>query len=196
MRSFLHGESSLWMGHLDMVLNSTMYWKTVDDNDDGDRYPDIKYGNAVGIPPDRVGTDLDGVFVNQDADNDGAPDTNRNLNRLPDYEEPFLMFDVEPNSYVYGLDRNNNDDPDQREDDAEVDYPYEHDEGRLPPVRAVASDATLVRRRRPLRHRGNCRQRAQPLNLCPVELSAPGRGKAQKPVFRERLAQDSGRHRR
>ena len=128
MRSFLHNESSLWLSHLDGLLNGTMYWQTVDDNDDGDRYPDIKYGNAPGVPRDRVGTDLDGVFVNQDIDNDGAPDTNRNLNRLPDYEEPFLMFDVEPNSYVYGLDRNNNDEPDQREDDAEVDYPYEYDE--------------------------------------------------------------------
>ena len=128
MRTFLHYENSLWLSHLDGLLNSTMYWQTIDDNDDGDRYPDIKYGNAPGIPRDRVGTDLDGVFVNQDVDNDGAPDTNRNLNRLPDYEEPFLMFDVEPNSYVYGLDRNNNDEPDQLEDDAEVDYPYEHDE--------------------------------------------------------------------
>ncbi len=128
MRTFLHSESSFWMSHLDGLLNSSMYWQTVDDNDDGDRYPDIKYGNAPGIPRDRVGTDLNGVFVNQDTDNDGAPDTNRNFNRLPDFEEPFLMFDVEPNSYVYGLDRNNNDEPDQREDDAEVDYPYEHDE--------------------------------------------------------------------
>ncbi len=128
MRTFLHFENSFWLSHLDGTLNDYMYWQTVDDNDDGDRYPDIKYGNAPGVPRDRVGTDLDGVWVNQDTDNDGAPDTNRNLNRLPDYEEPFLMFDVEPNSYVYGLDRNNNDEPDPREDDAEVDYPYEYDE--------------------------------------------------------------------
>ena len=128
MRSFLHYENSLNRSHLDGLLNDYMYWQTVDDNEDGDRYPDIKYGNAPGIPPDRVCTDLDGVWVNQDTDNDGAPDTNRNLNRLPDYEEPFLMFDVEPNTYVYGLDRNNNDEPDLREDDAEVDYPYEYDE--------------------------------------------------------------------
>ena len=128
MRTFLHFENSFWLSHLDGTLNDYMYWQTVDDNDDGDRYPDIKYGNPPGVPRDRVGTDLDGVWVNQDTDNDGAPDTNRNLNRLPDYEEPFLMFDVEPNSYVYGLDRNNNDEPDPREDDAEVDYPYEYDE--------------------------------------------------------------------
>ena len=128
MRSFLHFESPLLLSHLDGLLNNYMYWQLVDDNEDGDRYPDIKYGNAPGIPPDRIGTDLDGVWVNQDTDNDGAPDTNRNLNRLPDYEEPFLMFDVEPNTYAYGLDRNNNDEPDHREDDPEVDYPYEHDE--------------------------------------------------------------------
>ncbi len=59
---------------------------------------------------------------------DGVPDTNRDLDRIPDYEEPFLMFDVEPNEYVYGLDRNNNDEPDRREDDGEVDYPYDYDE--------------------------------------------------------------------
>ncbi len=120
LRSYVLGGSA--------VLNNMAYWRLVDDNEDGDIYPDIKLGNLVGIPRDNVGTDLDGVWLGQDADNDGAPDTNRNLNRLPDYQEPFLMFDVEPNSYAYGLDRNNNDEPDHREDDAEVDYPYEHDE--------------------------------------------------------------------
>jgi hypothetical protein len=128
MRSFLPFEISHEQGHLDGLLNDYMYWQLVDDNEDGDRYPDVKYGNAPGIPGDGVGTDVDGVWVNQDTDNDGAPDTNRNLNRLPDYEEPFLMFDVEPNTYVYGLDHNNNDEPDVREDDGEVDYPYEYDE--------------------------------------------------------------------
>ena len=120
LRSYVVGGSA--------VLNSIAYWRLVDDNEDGDIYPDIKLGNLVGIPRDNVGTDLDGVWLGQDADNDGAPDTNRNLNRLPDYQEPFLMFEVEPNSYAYGPDRNNNDEPDHREDDAEVDYPYEDDE--------------------------------------------------------------------
>ena len=120
LRSYVVGGSA--------VLNNTAYWRLVDDNEDGDIYPDIKLGNLVGIPRDNVGTDLDGVWLGQDADNDGAPDTNRNLNRIPDYQEPFLMFDVEPSSYAYGLDHNHNDEPDHREDDAEVDYPYEHDE--------------------------------------------------------------------
>ena len=127
-RSYKHWESTFWRGHLQGLLNNYIYWRTVDDNDDGDRYPDIRHGALVGMLIDQVGTDLDGVFLNQDEDNDGAPDTNRNLNRIPDYEEPFLMFDVEPNAYVYGLDRNNNDEPDRREDDGEVDYPYDYDE--------------------------------------------------------------------
>ena len=120
LRSYVVGGSA--------ILNNTAYWYLVDDNEDGDIYPDIKLGNLIGVPRDNVGTDLDGVWLGQDTDNDGAPDTNRNLNRIPDYQEPFLMFDVEPNSYSYGFDRNHNDEPDHREDDAEVDYPYEHDE--------------------------------------------------------------------
>ncbi len=128
MRNYLNTASSLWLGHLDLALNNTMYWQLVEDNEDGDVYPDIRYGNAVGVPVDRVGTDLNGVWMGQDEDGDGTPDTNRNLNRTPDYEEPFLMFDVEPNTYAYGLDRNHNNEPDHREDDREVDYPYDHDE--------------------------------------------------------------------
>ena len=127
MRNYLN-TASLWLGHLDLALNNTMYWQLVDDNEDGDVYPDIRYGNPVGVPVDRVGTDLNGVWMGQDEDGDGTPDTNRNLNRTPDYEEPFLMFDVEPNAYAYGLNRNHNNEPDHREDDREVDYPYDHDE--------------------------------------------------------------------
>ena len=71
------------------VLNKTAYWRLVDDNEDGDIYPDIKLGNLIGVPRDNVNTDLDGIWLGQDADNDGPPDTNRNLNRIPDYQEPF-----------------------------------------------------------------------------------------------------------
>ena len=58
---------------------------------------------------------MDGVFLSQDGNNDGIPDTNRNFNRIPDWNEPFLMYESDPNEYVYGLDRNNNDEPDRRE---------------------------------------------------------------------------------
>ena len=127
-RAYLHWESAFWLGHLQGMLNDYMYWQTVDDNDDGDQFTDINYGTQLGFNTTHVGTDVDGVFLDQDEDHDGIPDTNRDLDRIPDYDEPFLMFDVEPNDYAYGLDRNNNDEPDRREDDGEVDYPYDYDE--------------------------------------------------------------------
>ena len=112
--------------------NSTMVWRLVQDNEDGDRYPDVALGPILGSPATtREGCntfDCDGTFPGQDADNDGVTDTNRNLNSLPDYEEPFLMYDVDPNDFVYGMDRNNNDEPDFREDDYDADYPYDHDQ--------------------------------------------------------------------
>ncbi len=113
--------------NLDGMLNDTVYWDLVEDNDDGDRFPDRRYGNVVGFTNDSAAFDLDGIHLNQDVDNDGLPEINRDGDDFPDYDEPFLMFDVEPNSYVYGLDRNNNDEPDLREDDGLVDYPYDPD---------------------------------------------------------------------
>ena len=114
--------------------NSTMVWRLVQDNEDGDRYPDLSLGATPGSPGSSDSAaacrnfDCDGVFPGQDADKDGIVDTNRNLNQLPDYEEPFLMYEVDPNDFVYGLDRNNNDEPDIREDDYEADYPYDPDQ--------------------------------------------------------------------
>ncbi len=40
---------------------------------------------------DQVGTDLNGVFLDQDVNKDGAPDTKRDLDRIPDYDEPFVQ---------------------------------------------------------------------------------------------------------
>ena len=110
------------------MMNETIYWDLVEDNDDGDRLPDRRMGNIVGFTNDSQDYDLDGVHLAQDDDNDGFPDTNRDGDQIPDYEEPFLMYDVEPNIYFYGLDRNNNDEPDAREDDGQVDYPYDPDQ--------------------------------------------------------------------
>ena len=109
------------------LANSTIIWRLVQDNEDGDRYPDILLGNVLGSP--QAGAkDLDGVFLGQDEDNDGIVDTDRNFNGIPDYDETFMMYRVEPNEYVYGLDRNHNDEPDQREDDWVADYPYDPDQ--------------------------------------------------------------------
>ncbi len=112
------------------LSNSTVIWRLVQDNEDGDRYPDVLLGNVLGSP--QAGArDLDGVFLGQDEDNDGIVDTDRNFNGIPDYDETFMMYAVEPNEYVYGLDRNHNDEPDQREDDWVADYPYDPDQRGL-----------------------------------------------------------------
>ena len=95
MRTFLDSGSR----HLDGRSNHTVYWRTVEDNDDGDRYPDQNLGYLVGVVPSRQNYDVDGVFPSRDVDHDGTPDTNRNLNAVPDYDEPFLLYDVEPNDY-------------------------------------------------------------------------------------------------
>ena len=128
MRNFVDMESGLWETNLASMANTTVYWDLVEDNEDGDRYPDFRLGNLLGMPFDSQHYDPDGVFPGQDDDVDGFPDTNRNGNTTPDYEEPFLMYYVEPIDYVYGLDRNNNDQPDAREDDLDFDYPYDLDQ--------------------------------------------------------------------
>ncbi|MCY3738814.1 MAG: hypothetical protein OXG13_20610 [Gemmatimonadaceae bacterium] len=107
-------------------FNSTLRLMMVDDNDDDDRFPDSWFQQYIsGFV--HEGVDADGIFPGKDLDGDGRPDTNRNGNRLPDYLEPFLMYDVESDDYVYDLDMNNNDRPDSREDDPEPDYPYAED---------------------------------------------------------------------
>ncbi len=98
------------------AMNPEFVNDTIDDNDDGD------------ILPDMYERPWNGVYVGQDRDNDGLPDVNRDGDALPDYVEPLLMYEVEPNEFVYGLDRNNNDEPDYREDDVERDYPYDPDQ--------------------------------------------------------------------
>ena len=101
------------------LKNKTTFFSLVEDNDDGDANPE---GLIRGSPPRDLA-----VFPGQDADNDGIPDTNRNINGLPDFLEPFLMYNVDPDEYVYGLDFNNNDVVDEREDDRKDDLPYDRD---------------------------------------------------------------------
>ncbi len=128
MRAYVQGEYSLNGGVLDALANDTVYWHLVQDNEDGDRYPDVRIGKILGTPKDDQFVDPDGVFPGRDADRDGLPDTNRNLNGVPDYHEPFLQYYVESNEFEYGLDRNNNDEPDHLEDDPDADYPYDADQ--------------------------------------------------------------------
>ena len=107
-------------------FNSTVRLMMVDDNDDNDRFPDSWFQQYIAGFVNE-GVDADGVFPGKDEDGDGRPDTNKNGNQLPDYLEPFLMYTVESDDYVYDLDLNNNDRPDGREDDPEPDYPYPED---------------------------------------------------------------------
>ena len=85
----------------------------VEDNDDRDEWADA--------------VDQDGVFPGLDEDRDGVIDTNVNRNGIPDYLEPFLMYYVDPDDFVYGDDFNNNGVVDAREDDNRPDYPYNLD---------------------------------------------------------------------
>lgn len=116
------------LGPLGAMANETMYWDLVQDNEDGDAYPDRRSGTLRAFPRDRKGDDRNDVLIGVDEDQDGLPDTNRNFNGLPDYLEPFLLYHVEANGYRYGLDRNNNDEPDAIEDDLDWDYPYDFDQ--------------------------------------------------------------------
>ena len=69
-----------YAGRMAGMVNSSMYWDLIQDNEDGDRYPDRSSGDTVGQPQNRTGKDPDGVDVGLDADRDGLPDTNRNRN--------------------------------------------------------------------------------------------------------------------
>ena len=71
------------------MTNDSIIWRLVQDNEDGDRWPDIAAGNVLGSPQQGgggrvapVNPDQDGVFPGQDKDKDGLIDTDRNFNGL------------------------------------------------------------------------------------------------------------------
>jgi len=100
----------------------------IEDNDDDDVYPDtMPVNRTIGAYNIYSHEDPDGVFPGNDADNDGLADNNKNNNDIPDYDEAFLMFDVDPDEFVFGNDFDNNNIPDFREDDMKFDTPYELD---------------------------------------------------------------------
>jgi len=107
-----------------VAYNNTLLHRMVEDNDDNDRYPDSWY---IYFDKKQAQMDIDGVFPGLDDDHDGVPDTNRNLNQEPDYLEPFLMYDADPQEFDYGVDFNHNDVIDSRENDWEADLPYDPD---------------------------------------------------------------------
>ena len=123
--------------------NNTVRLPLVEDNDDDDQYPDTMVEqNAMGYNIISA-EDPDGVFPGNDADHDGISDNNKNNNNIPDYDEPFLMFDADRDEFVFGNDYNNNNIPDFREDDMKLDTPYDLDRQghhimlRYTPIRSV-----------------------------------------------------------
>lgn len=102
------------------------------DNDDEDEYPDDSFSDQgrfqPNIPGSYSGGRSGGVFPGLDADGDMAPDNDRDRNGVPDWTEPFLLYDSDPAEFVYGIDFNNNAQPDFRENDDLPDYPIRKDQ--------------------------------------------------------------------
>jgi hypothetical protein len=97
-------------------MNNTMMIESVDDNDDKDRFPDFHMFSSV--------RDMNGIFPGLDTNGNQRPDINENENLVPDYSEPFLLYNVDPDEYSFGDDFNQNHVIDNREDDDKPDYPY------------------------------------------------------------------------
>ena len=99
------------------------FYEFVDDNDDQDRFPDwIRFGSTH----DRA------IFPGWDQNNDFISDFNQNdnataANIIPDYDEPFLRYNVDRPEFLFGIDLNNNNWIDRFEDDDLPDYPYKPD---------------------------------------------------------------------
>ena len=131
--------------YFDEFIPALKEFELVDDNDDLDPWPDswehddpldLRFQNDVTEAAIEVKENLFpgslrdvgfGVFPGLDDNGDGIFDTNVNNNLLPDYQEPFLMYFVESEDFVYGDDFNNNGVVDSRENDNKPDYPYERD---------------------------------------------------------------------
>ena len=110
-------------GAVDYGNKQTSVYEFVDDNDDQDRYPDWtrRYTGPTKYLTDPA------VFPGLDENNDDVSDFNQNDNQQPDYEEPFLKYDVDPPEFLFGTDMNNNTVIDRFENDSEPDYPYKRD---------------------------------------------------------------------
>ncbi len=105
------------------VQSVTQEYFLIEDNDDTDQWPDEHFfDQPKGGWPDSE------VYPGLDENGDNIPDIDNNLNFIPDWQEPFLMYDLDPVEFVYGIDFNNNGLPDFRENDDLPDYPYRRDQ--------------------------------------------------------------------
>jgi len=109
----------------------TDWYEFVDDNDDLDRIPDWPRSGQPN-PGGLLFPGDDAVFPGWDENNDGVSDFNQNdnpkrWNLIPDYEEPFLRYDVDRPEFLFGMDMNHNGWVDRFENDLVADYPYKKD---------------------------------------------------------------------
>ena len=113
-------------GPIDYDSQSQAIYEMVDDNDDQDRLPDWQRLGS-GLAADRF------VFPGWDENNDFIADFNQNNvdlvrpNLKPDWDEPFLRYNVDRPEYLFGVDMNNNGVSDRFENDDQPDYPYKRD---------------------------------------------------------------------
>ncbi|MFP6638616.1 MAG: hypothetical protein VCC04_00120 [Myxococcota bacterium] len=103
------------------------------DNDDDDEYVDDSFNDQgrfqYFVPSGNYsGGRTGGVFPGLDEDGDLSPDNDKDRNAVPDWTEPFLLYDSDPASFAYGIDFNNNGRPDFRENDDHPDYPIRKDQ--------------------------------------------------------------------
>ena len=115
-------------GDIDYENERRYFYEWVDDNDDQDRTPDWQRLN-------QGGPDLN-IFPGWDENNDFISDFNQNDNEfrpnfIPDYEEPFLRYNVDSPEFLFGVDMNNNFWIDRFENDEEPDYPYDRDQAGI-----------------------------------------------------------------
>jgi len=111
----------------------TQEFPLVADNDDGDIWADDTLndeGRFQRAYPYRYsgGDAYSGVYPGLDMDGDNSPDTDRDRNGVPDWTQPFLLYNSDPADFVYGLDFNNNGYVDFRENDDHPDYPIRRDQ--------------------------------------------------------------------
>lgn len=111
----------------------TQEFPLMEDNDDNDGYADDSFNDQgrfqFFVPSGNYsGGPTGGVFPGLDTDGDLSPDNDKDRNGVPDWSEPFLLFDSDPADFVYGMDFNNNGQPDFRENDDHPDYPIRKDQ--------------------------------------------------------------------
>ena len=106
----------------------THEYPMVEDNDDNDTFPD-DHSNEV---PSNTADLYPGwpnayTYPGLDDNVDSIVDPDRNENFVPDWNEAFATYETDPPNFVYGVDFNNNEIPDFRENDDLPDYPYRRD---------------------------------------------------------------------